>query len=72
MDNFEELTKKYVEAEKIYKEFVGQFVTVGWGENIDFPKKSLTRDDVERIKQLKREVDEANDEWMRALNSRVE
>ena len=69
MDNFKKATIKYVEADKKYKDYVSQFISVGWaGEKFDMPRKALTKNDIEKIKQLKKKLDEAYKEWFNIIS----
>ncbi len=69
MDRFKEATEKYVTAAKKYREFISQFMNVSWVEdNVNNQKRPLVKDDFKKIKLLKKELDDAHDEWFRLLN----
>lgn len=69
MDKLGELTKKYVEIDRKYKEYRDQFISCSWeGEGKVPPQKSLTKEEIRKIQKMKEEVDDAYNKWITALN----
>ncbi|MFA5000004.1 MAG: hypothetical protein WC545_01425 [Patescibacteria group bacterium] len=67
MNDKKETLKKYMELEQRLKEYRKQFMGGGWiGGKFDSSKKALTPKEIEKIKIMEKEVEEARAEYLTA------
>ena len=62
---FKDLTQKYIQADKEYREYRDQFFTFIIGDRVTKEaKKALGRNELDKIKELRDKVNKLHEEWM--------
>lgn len=67
MTTKKEALKRYMELEQQLKDYRDQFMGKGWVDGkFDEPKKVMTPGEIEKLKTMKKKVEEAREEYLKA------
>jgi|GEM_PF-5287444 len=70
MDYLSEILKKYLDLDEKYRKYISQFSSVAWeGQKNTLPPKVFNKEEIEIIKRMRQERDDAHDEWFRVIRA---
>lgn len=72
LEYLKELTRKYVQLDKEYKEYRDQFFTTIWsGKVTKKATKILNREELKKLEAMRSEVNKVHEEWLRVARGEV-